>query len=37
MLTIKPPGQRERRRLQKSFMDEDMKKTGGTEKEIGIR
>lgn len=37
MLNIKSLGQRESRRLQKSFMDEDMKRTGGTEKEMGIR
>lgn len=37
MLNIKPLGQRESRRLQKSFMDEDMKRTGATEKEIRIR
>lgn len=37
MLNIKSLGQRESTRLQKSFMDEDMKRTGGTEKEMGIR
>lgn len=37
MLNIKSLGQRESRRLQKSFMDEDMKRTGATEKEIRIR